>query len=178
MGLGKFKLQLLTFLWGLDDCPYASGARPTITAHRNELHHNHPEKGRVIEQVAVQYLFSGLAQKYFIISPELRGKSPKGAFSTLISNVLPKMPPLYHQTPPKSRDILPLHRVTRWWEILGSHALSKKGRNTIIALVGPVQKDERGLSMLPALCKEYLIEAQKASKSAGFPIRKRLVPEE
>jgi len=165
------------FSMSLDDCPYASGAHSTILVHRRKFH-IHEQKDKPIKQVAVQSLFSGLGLKYFIVSPTLREQSPNSAFSTLISKVLPQMPELHHPTPARSRDILPLHRVTRWWDILGPHALNKNSRKSIITLVGPVGKEEEGLSALPHLCEEYLLEAQKAAKSAGFTVRKRLVPEE
>jgi hypothetical protein len=131
-----------------------------------------------VNEVVVQSLFSGVGREYFIISPSLRNHSAESLFSSLITDVLPKMPQLQHQIPIKSRDVLPLHRVTRWWDILGHHALNRESRKIIVALAGPVRKEEGGLSILPALCEQYLVEAQAASKSAGFTVRKQLVPEE
>lgn len=149
-----------------------------MVSHHRERHGVRGVQNDGKNIVTVQTLFSGLGLKYFIVSPHLRYHSQESPFSALISKVLPKMPQLQLQVPVKSRDILPLHRVTRWWDILGPHALNKQSRKTIISLVGPVHKEEVALSTLPALCEEYLVEAQMASKTAGYTIRKQLVPEE
>ena len=131
-----------------------------------------------VKEVRVQTLFTGVGRKYFIVSPSLKNHSLGSPFSTLISDVLPKMPQLQHQVPVQSRDILPLHRVTRWWDILGPHVGDREKKKSVISLVSPVGKEERPLSKLSGLCEQYLIEAQNSSKTAGFTVRKQLVPEE
>lgn len=158
----------------IGDCPYASGTHDTMVSHRKK---KHPlAQGEMIQQVSVQHLFTSVGKVYFIVSPSLKNDSPESLFSHLITDVLPKMPQLPAQIPATSRDVLPLHRVTKWWEILGLHALSKKAQKSVISLAGPAR--EQGLSALPGLCQQYLVQAQTASKSAGYTVRKQLVPEE
>jgi hypothetical protein len=159
-----------------DECPYASGVQPSIVSHRKNHHPLEPRNTLI--PVSVQHLFLSIGRGYFIVSPSLRKSSPGSLFTRLISDVLPKMAQLQYNIPAKSRDVLPLHRVTSWWEILGPHALNRSARKAIISLAGPIQKEELGLSTLPGLCQQYLVEAQTASKSAGFTVRKQLVPEE
>jgi hypothetical protein len=159
-----------------DDCPYASGAQPTILSHRKK---EHPlSQGNEIIPVSVQFLFPSWGKEYFIVSPSLRNHSTESLYSHLLTEVLPKMPQLLPPIPVKSRDVLPLHHITRWWEILGPQALSQQARKATISLAGSVRKDEQDISTLPDLCELYLVEAQAASKSAGFTVRKQLVPEE
>jgi hypothetical protein len=164
------------FHCGVDGCQYAAGAKTTLSNHRLT---NHPSFGnQQVLDVKVQALFSGVEKAYFIVNPALRSQSAAGAFHTLMTKVLPEIPPLQAQVPLQGREILPLHRVTGWWDILGDHILSRDTRQAVINLVSaPMGQEEQALSKLPSLCENYLFEAQTLAKNSPYVVRKKLVPE-
>lgn len=71
--------------------------------------------------MVVQSLFSSLGREYFVVNLALRSRWADSTFTTLVSTVLPNMPPLKMQVEVQGREIPPLHQVTQWWDILGDH---------------------------------------------------------
>jgi hypothetical protein len=130
---------------------------------------------REVEETMVQTLFSGVGREYFMVNPSLAGCSPTSSFSVLISSILPAMLLLEQNAPMEGREIPPFHRVTQWWEMLGSAVDSRNSRHEVVALAAVPTWQEAQLAQITVLCHQYLIEAQSAAQKAGYIVWKALV---
>jgi hypothetical protein len=130
-----------------------------------------------VEEAMVQTLFPAVGKEYFTVNPSLAGCSPTSPFAVLISSVLPAMPPLEQKVPVEGREIPPFHRVTQWWEMLGSAVDSRNSRREVVALAAVPTRHEAELAQITVLTRRYLVEAQHAAQNAGYNVRKKLVPD-
>jgi hypothetical protein len=166
------------FACGVGLCLYAALAKSSIPRHRRIEHRDDPRKREREATVMVQALFAGVGREFFIVDPCLTSSSSDSPYSVLVSSVLPSLPPLDKEVPVQGREIPPFHRVTQWWDMLGSVVDNRESRRDVIALSAVPGRQEHSLCVLPLLCRQYLVEAQQASQKAGYQVRRKLVSEE
>lgn len=118
----------------------------------------------------VQMLFPGVGKEYFILNPSLTGCPSKSPFSVLVSSLLSSLLPLEQEVPVEGREIPLFHRVTQWWDMLGSMVDSRDSRRLVITLAAVPTQHEAGLGKILGLCHQYLTHAQEAAQKAGHVV--------